>query len=202
LPGQTEKSRPPVDSGLVSTIGHVFVGAAAARYSLPPQHRTRRIVFLILLMFIALAPDLDQSVLPALGIPDSVTLGHRGATHSLLVAVVTSVLVGLLARACGLPFRVVAIGAFLAIGTHSLLDTFSEGPGVTWLWPFNDTRFPVYPILPAAPANEDLFTRKGLYQLVAEIVVFAPFLLYAIYAKRTTMAKGSSAVGGSDPPPA
>jgi inner membrane protein len=184
----------------MSTIGHVFVGAAAGRYSLPPTHRIRRLVFFVLLMFIAVAPDLDQSVLPALGIPDSVTLGHRGATHSLLVAVVTSLLVGLLARACGLSFRVVAIGAFIAIGTHSLLDTFSEGPGVTWLWPFNDTRFPVYPILPSAPANEDLFTRKGLYQLAAEAVVFAPFLLYAIFAKRNPAAEGSPTIDESDRP--
>jgi membrane-bound metal-dependent hydrolase YbcI (DUF457 family) len=116
------------------------------------------------------------------------------------VAVVTSLLVGLLARACGLSFRVVAIGAFIAIGTHSLLDTFSEGPGVTWLWPFNDTRFPVYPILPSAPANEDLFTRKGLYQLAAEAVVFAPFLLYAIFAKRNPAAEGSPTIDESDRP--
>ncbi len=169
----------------MSTVGHLFVGAASGRYAVARGSRIRDLIFLALMVFIAVAPDLDHRVLPALGVPDSLTLGHRGATHSLTVAAATALIVGLVARAAHMSFRVAAVAAFLAIGSHAVLDTLSGGPGVAWLWPFTDVRFPTVRILPMAPANENLFTFTGLRLLLAEVVIFSPFLLYALMAKRT-----------------
>lgn len=166
----------------MSTVGHLFVGAAAGRYAIPTRSGARGIAFIVLLIAIALAPDLDYSVLPALGVPESLTLGHRGATHSLVASLAVVLIVTLLAIVVHLPARRVALGAFLAIGSHSLLDTLSPGPGVAWLWPFTTYRFPTFPILPIAPLDH-LFSVGGLLRLLAELIVFSPFLAYAIFAR-------------------
>ena len=166
----------------MSTVGHLFVGAAAGRYALPPRSGARGVAFTLLLIAIAVAPDLDYAVLPALGMPVSLTLGHRGATHSLVVALAVVLIVTVLARVVHLPPGSVALGALLAIGSHALLDTLSPGPGVAWLWPFSSVRLPTFPILPIAPLGH-LLSPFGLVRLGAEVLVFSPFLAYAILAR-------------------
>jgi inner membrane protein len=163
---------------MMSSVGHLLVGAAASRYALPRPSGPRRLAIAVLMIGISIAPDLDLAVLPALGVPDSLTLGHRGATHSLAVALAVVVIVTLLALAVRLPARRVAVGAFVSIGSHAILDSLTRGPGVAWLWPFSSVRFPTFPILPMAPL-EHLLSTRGLVLLVAEILVFSPFALYA-----------------------
>ncbi|MGZ8561986.1 MAG: metal-dependent hydrolase [Candidatus Limnocylindria bacterium] len=167
----------------MSTVGHLFVGAAASRYALPHTSGLRRLVFAALLVGITVAPDLDLALLPALGVPESLTLGHRGATHSLVAALAVVVIVTLLAIAVRLPARRLAIGALLAIGSHAILDSLTPGPGVAWLWPFTIIRFPTLPILPMAPLSH-LFNTHGLVLLLAEVIVFSPFLAYAVLARQ------------------
>ncbi len=166
----------------MSTVGHFFVGAAASQYALPATSGLRRLAFAALLTAISIAPDLDLTVLPALGVPHSLTLGHRGATHSLVVALAVMLIVTVLAKAVRLPPRRVAIGAFVAIGSHALLDSLTPGPGVAWLWPFTSARLPTFAILPMAPLDHVL-TLGGLTLLLAETIVFAPFLAYALVAR-------------------
>lgn len=163
----------------MSSVGHLLIGAAAGRSALVGTSGRRRLAFAMLLIGISVAPDLDL-VLPALGVPDSLTLGHRGATHSLVVALGVVLIVTLLAIAVRLPARRVALGAFASIGSHAILDSLSPGPGVAWLWPFATVRFPTFPLLPMAPLGH-LFSPRGLLLLVAEIVVFSPFLVYALW---------------------
>jgi membrane-bound metal-dependent hydrolase YbcI (DUF457 family) len=89
-------------------------------------------------------------------------------------------------------WRPVAIGAFVAIGSHAVLDSLTPGPGVAWLWPFIDTRFPTLPILPIATL-EDPFSLEWTFRLLAETVVFLPFLAYAIFGRaRFPLVKPSS----------
>jgi inner membrane protein len=166
----------------MSSVGHLFVGAAASRWAVRPISGLRNLAFAGLLTAIAVAPDLDLTVLPSLGVPASLTLGHRGATHSLAVALVVTLIVWLLAKAVRLSPRRAAIGAFLAIGSHALLDSLTPGPGVAWLWPFTPMRFPTLPILPQPPLS-DFFEAQWIAMLLAEIIVFAPFLAYAILAR-------------------
>jgi inner membrane protein len=163
----------------MSSVGHLFVGAAASRYALRRRNGPRQTAFAVVLIGIAIAPDLDLAVLPALGVPEYLTLGHRGATHSLVVAVLTVLIASLLAKAVRLPARRIALGAFLAIGSHALLDSLTPGPGVAWLWPFTAARFPTFPILPEAHFDH-LLSVGGLVTLLAEVVVFSPLLAYAI----------------------
>jgi inner membrane protein len=174
----------------MSTVGHLFVGAAASRFAVPRRSGRRGVLFATLLTVSAIAPDLDL-VLPALGAPDSLTLGHRGATHSLAAALAITIVVALLAKLARLPARRLAIGTFLAIGSHALLDSLTAGPGVAWLWPLTSVRFPTFPILPIAPID-DLFTRYGLTMLLAEAIVFSPFLAYAIFARPNERAETSA----------
>ena len=166
---------------MVSTVGHLCVGAAAGRYALASQAGLRRFAFTTLLIGISIAPDLDYAVFPALGVPDSLTLGHRGATHSLVATLAVVVIVAVLAKLFQLRARHMAIGAFVAIGSHAILDSLSAGPGVAWLWPFSSLRLPTFPILPQTPL-EHVLSGGWLIMLLAELIVFSPFLAYAIFA--------------------
>ena len=177
----------------MSTVGHLFVGAAAGRGALPAKSGAKGLVFVLVLMAIAVLPDIDIHVLPALGVPDALTLGHRGATHSLVAALFISLLVAVLFRALGLSTRSGAIAAFLAIGSHAVLDSLSGGPGVAWLWPLTDARLPTVRILPMAPFNDNLLSFRGLAVLMAEVVIFSPFLAYAVFAKRRSAPKSAMA---------
>ncbi len=166
----------------MSTIGHLFVGAAASRYAVPSHAGARGAIGWVLLTGAAALPDIDLFLLPALGVPESITLGHRGATHSLLFALVVALIVSLILGAMHLPLRRIVPAAILAVGSHAILDSLTRGPGVIWLWPFSDARMPTLPILPIAPVD-DLLTRHGLLLLLAEAIVFSPFLVYAIFAR-------------------
>ena len=163
----------------MSSVGHLFVGAAASRFALARSPGARTLIVAGILIGLSLAPDLDLALQPALGIPESFTLGHRGATHSLAVALAVALIVLLLALAVRLPARRVAIAAFVSIGSHAVLDSLTPGPGVAWLWPFSPVRFPTLEILPMAPVAH-LLTASGLLLLVAELVLFSPFLVYAL----------------------
>ena len=185
----------------MSTIGHLFVGAAAARYTLSSPSRQRRLLFATLIIALAIAPDLDLALFATLGVPESLTAGHRGATHSLFVALVAAGFAALLARALRVAWRPVAIGAFVAIGSHAVLDSLTPGPGVAWLWPFTDTRFPTFPVLPIATL-EHPFSLEWIVRLVAETVVFLPFLAYAVVGRRLRAGTSSASVSQHDRPPA
>lgn len=167
----------------MSSVGHLMVGAAASRYSLDSPRTRERRLFWVLMTGIAVLPDIDLALL-GLGVPRWLILGHRGATHSLVAALVVVTIVTLLAAAVRLPWRRVAVGSFVAIGSHALLDSFTPGPGVAWLWPFSNVRFPTWPILPMAPLGDDVSARTFLILLVAEIVVFSPFVVYAVLGRR------------------
>lgn len=166
----------------MSSVGHLMVGAAAGRYACdrPPGPRQR--LLWILLIGISILPDIDL-VLPALGVSRALTLGHRGATHSLAAALAVTAIVTLLAIAMRLPARRAAIGAFVAIGSHAILDTLTPGPGVAWLWPFSTARLPTFPIVPMTPVGEP-FNAAWLVLFAAEVIVFSPFLAYAVMGRR------------------
>jgi inner membrane protein len=168
----------------MSTVGHLFVGAAAGGTADPATPRRTWLLFTAVLMAIAVVPDLDLHVFPALDIPYPLTWGHRGATHSLVFAVGVAAIVGILFGWLGFSRWHAGLAAFAAIGSHAVLDSLSGGPGVYWLWPFVEVRFPTIDLLPMAPVSDDLLTLRGLAALVAEIVVFLPFLLYAVLARR------------------
>src|SRR6187399_1994294 len=101
---------------------------------------------------LALLPDSDV-MLVALGTCDAGACGHRGASHSLPVAIAIGLLAGLFARRLRWPVLRTALATTCAVASHALLDVLGAGGrGLPLLWPFSDARFmsPVR-IFPDAP---------------------------------------------------
>ncbi|MBX3272312.1 MAG: metal-dependent hydrolase [Sandaracinaceae bacterium] len=161
----------------MASLGHVAVGMALGR----AHARERPARWMLAFSLLALAPDLDVITF-ALGVPYEHALGHRGASHALLVA-----LAGALAALAPSEHRARA-GALgvIAVASHGLLDAATTGGlGVALLWPFDDARYflPARPI-PVAPIGAGMLSRRGLYVLGVEAALFAPLLLYALWPRR------------------
>jgi inner membrane protein len=141
---------------------------------------------------VSLLPDADVIAF-ALRIPYEAPFGHRGASHSIVAALVLGLLAGLvgawqakrpdLARRRG--WKVGAFVGAVAI-THGPLDALTDGGrGVALLWPFTTARyfFPWRPI-PVAPIGVHFLSREGWEVFRFELYVFAPLLVYALLPRR------------------
>jgi inner membrane protein len=141
---------------------------------------------------ISLLPDADV-ISFALGIPYGAPFGHRGASHSLVAALLLGLAGGLVgawqairpeeSRRRG--WKVGAFVAFVAL-THGPLDALTDGGrGVALLWPFTTERFffPWRPI-PVAPIGIHFLSREGWEVFRFELLLFAPFLVYALLPRR------------------
>jgi inner membrane protein len=134
---------------------------------------------------LALLPDADVIGF-ALGVRYADPWGHRGATHSLLFALLVALLVAGVARALRGPALRTGLLALLAVGSHGLLDTFTDGGlGAALLWPFRETRYfaPWHP-LPVAPIGAGMLSSRGLYVLAVELVAFLPLWTVALLPRR------------------
>jgi inner membrane protein len=152
-----------------------------------PGASTERLVWaMTALAALSLLPDADV-VGFSLGIPYGAPWGHRGATHSLLVAVVLGGLAGLLARRVGLPRARTALVVGAVVASHGLLDALTDGGrGAALLWPFSHARLfaPVRP-LPVAPIGLGMLSPRGMAVVVVELLAFLPCWLYALWPRRT-----------------
>jgi inner membrane protein len=176
------------------SVGHVALGLAAARMA-PPPARLPAHAWAALLIAVACLPDLDV-VAFSLGIPYHAPFGHRGASHSLLLAAVSGLLVGLAAWAFKLPALRVGLAIAIVMATHGLLDTLTDGGlGVALLWPFSDARYfaPWRPI-PVAPIGRRLIEAPGLTLMLYECVLFLPVFLVGLWPR--ARAAGGVAPGG------
>ena len=164
-----------------SAFTHAFVGAAMGQAA-PSSVRRWRVA--LELGLLAALPDLD--VLGwRLGIPYADPLGHRGASHSLVFAVLVGVLYPTLLHRAVRPFTTTwwtLVGlAGAACASHALLDTCTDaGLGVALFWPFSDARifFPWRPILTSPLRLRAFFSARGLRILFNEVQwVWVPVLL-------------------------
>jgi inner membrane protein len=99
-------------------------------------------------------------------------LGHRGLTHSILLAVsFAAVLAAFLHGPLGLTPVQMWLFVFLATISHSLLDALTNGgPGVAFFAPFENRRF-FFPFRPIEVCNFGLrwlFTPRGAIVLASE----------------------------------
>ncbi len=168
----------------MASFGHVAVGLAAGRFQAGEGSRLRPTLVLTAL---AMLPDID-GVTSWVGAERHSVWLHRGALHSLAVAVAAAVIGTLL-----LQRRRGAAAAFLvclvAAASHGLLDTVTHGgSGVMLLWPFSQVRFlaPWHP-LPASPMGLRIFSARGLELVAREAVAFSPLLLYALWPRRAAL---------------
>ena len=173
----------------MASIGHVAVGMAAARRFTPAGAKALGTV--VAFSALSMLPDLDVAGF-RFGVPYGAPFGHRGATHSLMVALVLGAGAAALAYARS-PTRVrskraLRLGLFVAgvVASHGLLDAMTDGgKGIGLLWPFTTERFffPWRPI-PVAPIGTRFFSMRGLRVAAVEFLEFAPLFAYGIWARR------------------
>ena len=138
----------------------------------------------LLFVGLALLPDADL-LLVTLGACDNGACGHRGASHSLPLAIAIGLMAALAARRLGWPVLRTAVAATFAVGSHALLDLLGAGGrGLPLLWPFSDMRFfsPIR-IFPDAPRGLALLSRPGLLNVAIEFAVFLPLMVYAVWPR-------------------
>lgn len=92
-------------------------------------------------VLVSALPDLDVVTL-GWGVPHSAGLGHRGFSHSLLVAAVVALAGAAAAPALRAGVARAFVFLFVAIASHGALDAFTNGGlGVAFLWPWSGARF-------------------------------------------------------------
>ncbi len=171
-----------IGSGM-ATLGHVVVGLAAGRHHAPPQRSP--LPAMALFTALSLVPDLDVLAIE-ISIPWRSPLAHRGALHSLPVAVLVSLAAAALGPALGRSRLRTFATALVAMGSHGLLDAMTDGGlGIALLWPFSRARF-FFPWTPirVAPIGLRFVSARGLVVLAQEACLFAPLMLYALWPRR------------------
>ena len=132
---------------------------------------------------LSLLPDVDVLAFH-FHIPYGAPFGHRGASHSLVAALLVGVLAGLLAAGRGRGLRV-GLYAALVTATHGPLDALTDGGlGVALLWPFSLERFFFsWTPIPVAPIGIALISTRGLLVASTELLYFAPLFVYALWRR-------------------
>jgi inner membrane protein len=166
----------------VPSLGHVAVGLAAAR--LHAGASRPRLAPAVVLTALACFPDLDV-VARQLGALRGSPWLHRGALHSVAIAVASGIAVALLAGGLGRSRWRMAATAALVAASHGALDAFTRGGGgVMFLWPSSAERFLApWHLLPAAPIGFRLVSERGFALVLREAILFSPFLLYALWPR-------------------
>lgn len=146
---------------------------------------------------LSLLPDADVLGF-RFGIQYADAWGHRGATHSFLFALLLGSLIGLMAPWFGTTRLRTGVTATLVLISHPLLDILTDGGlGCALFWPFDFHRhFAPWTPIPVAPIGRRFFSEAGLRVVLAELVLFAPLLVYAVWPRR--LARGASGVSPSD----
>ena len=181
----------------MASLGHVAVGMAAGRFWTGLQGQKEAGSFkslarsMVAFSSLSLAPDLDVIAF-RFGIPYSAPFGHRGAAHSVFIALVLASIATLAARARPeqansgqTRTRLWVLCAVVAI-SHGLLDALTDGGlGIALLWPFSNQRYfaPWTPI-PVAPIGARMLTGRGVRIVLTEALQFAPLLVWAVWPRR------------------
>ncbi|QSQ22601.1 metal-dependent hydrolase [Pyxidicoccus parkwayensis] len=168
----------------MASIGHVAVGMALGRYEAGGASARRLAGAMALLSLLALLPDADV-VGFKFGVAYAAPWGHRGASHSLVFATGMALVAMGVARALRAPVARWTALTFLAVASHGLLDSLTDGGlGAALLWPFSNERFfaPVHP-LPVSPIGTRMLSARGLYVVGVELLAFIPFWAYALWPR-------------------
>lgn len=138
------------------------IGLGLGRRRIPPR-------LLIAGAVAAMLPDADV-VAFKFGIAYADALGHRGASHSIVFAL----LLGALAACFHRLLRTQAWAAFLFVAcsvlSHPLLDMLTNGGlGVALLWPWSEQRFfAPWQVIEVSPFAHRFFSARGVEVLWSE----------------------------------
>jgi inner membrane protein len=166
----------------MATVGHLAVGLLAGRLHRGCPGQPQSGATLAAFALLAVLPDADV-VLVALGAHDGGVAGHRGASHSIALAVAVGILCAVATRRLRWPVWRTAILATFAVASHAVLDFLGHGGrGLPLLWPLSEARFqsPLR-IFPDAPRGLALVTSAGVVTMIVELVVFLPVIVYALW---------------------
>jgi inner membrane protein len=151
-----------------TAITHALAGVAVGELLAPgPMPLSYHATTLAL----SLLPDLDVLAF-SFGIPYGARFGHRGFSHSLLLALVAALAASvLLSPLLGVAWWLLVPGFLGAAGSHTVLDALTDGGlGVAFFSPLTERRyfFPWRPIR-VSPIGRAAFSRWGLSALLSEV---------------------------------
>ncbi|HEY9103672.1 metal-dependent hydrolase [Chitinimonas sp.] len=120
---------------------------------------------------LAMLPDLDVLSFK-LGVAYGDALGHRGFSHALLTAALCAAGLSGVARYLGARLWMCWLFLFVAMASHGLLDTLTNGGhGVALLWPWSDTRwFAPWRPIEVSPIGFSFLSLRGLVVLASELL--------------------------------
>jgi inner membrane protein len=121
-------------------------------------------------IFASVLPDLDV-VAFKMGIPYAAAFGHRGFSHSLMLAFLFALVCSAGFRYFKIPLLPSFLFLFVSGASHGLLDTLTNGGlGIALLWPFSDERYfapvQVIQVSPINPAR--FFSKRAVNVLLSE----------------------------------
>jgi inner membrane protein len=165
------------------SLGHVAVGLAAGRFH--AGQRGPRLAATALFTALATFPDADV-LARALGAGRGSPWLHRGATHSLALALAAATVAVLAVGGLGRSRARIWLTAAVVAASHGALDALTRGGGgVMFLWPASVERFLApFSLVAAAPMGLRLASPRGVQVLLEEAVLFAPLLVYACWPRR------------------
>jgi inner membrane protein len=167
----------------VASIGHVIVGcfgAAVAKRYRPPTGFAHPWTSMIVMSGLSLLPDADVIGFP-LGVAYESPFGHRGATHSIVFALLVAVGCALIARVRRERWRIVFVLVLSVVLSHGLLDMLTDGGlGVALFFPSNHRWFFPWNPIPVAPIGRGFFTPRGLAIALTETAYFSPLIALTI----------------------
>jgi inner membrane protein len=154
-------------------ITHAVVGLVSAKL-LPKQEIRHRLSLASVVC--AVLPDADVIAF-SFGIPYDHFFGHRGVFHSVLFALLLSVVVTLCVfselRLFSKTWWSVIAFLFVVTASHGILDAITDGGlGIALLSPFDTTRyfFPWRPLLVSPIGLSAFISEWGLRVLICEII--------------------------------
>ena len=130
----------------------------------------------ILLFFACITsflPDLDVIAF-SFGIPYEHQFGHRGATHSIIFAMLVALLASCFHKYLKCTWHIAFIVIFMSTMSHPILDALTNGGlGIAFFWPFNNERifFPWQPIEVSPIGLKSFLTPRGLAVIKSELIV-------------------------------
>lgn len=127
----------------------------------------------------AMLPDADVLAF-ALHIPYADGFGHRGASHSLLFAMLLAALAIPCAKALQASRIQAAVFVFICAVSHPLLDALTSGGlGVALWWPWSEQRlFAPWRPIRVSPFANNFFSARGLQTVFSELRwVWLPLLI-------------------------
>ena len=168
----------------MASFGHVAVGLLTGRLHRGSEQSERRNTWATLALFTILStlPDLDV-LLVAFGASEKGPFGHRGAMHSLTMAVAAGVFCAVAARWWRWPVARTALAGAAAVASHTLLDLLGAGGrSLALFWPLSSARYhSPWRLLPDAPRGLKLLSSTGLRELLIEFALFLPMTIYALW---------------------